>query len=565
LIIITTKPPAFSVKEAVQIAKEHYGMTVSAESLACEIGQNFLIKEEINQQYVLKIANPEESFDALDAQNQVMDLLNEQIKDCAFPLPQMNTEGERIIGVQGKKQYYNARLLNFLPGRFLAKVKPHSAATIKDLGRLFGKIDSLLAGFKHAGLDRYWHWDLQHASDIREYLGEITDSRRRNFADYFYLQFETLVLPSMHDLRRCIIHNDGNDHNILVSEKGRITGLIDFGDMVHSYRIFELAIALAYIMLGKDDPVAASLPFVSGYHEAFPLEPQEIEVLFAAACARLATSVTISAFQQKRQPENRYLSISTDPAWKTLERLISVNPIKAKNEFEAACGRRRAKPQTLDEQSILHFRKKHLGKMLSVSYQKPLKIVRGTMQYLFDDSGNTYLDCVNNVCHVGHCHPHVVRAAQRQMAMLNTNTRYLHDHIVQYARRLTGLMPETLSVCFFVNSGSEANELALRLMRSHTDARDTLVLDHAYHGNTSSVIDISPYKFDGPGGTGKPDLIHVAPLPDLYRGQFRAGNEAAAQYAEAAERVIHEVKAIGRSLAGFIHESVPGVAGQIVH
>src|SRR5229473_1101836 len=144
-----------------------------------------------------------------------------------------------------------------------------------------------------------------------------------------------------------------------------------------------------------------------------------------------------------------------------------------------------------------------LGKNVSISYERPLKIVRGWMQYLYDDTGRAYLDVYNNVPLVGHSHPRVVKAVQEQLALLNTNTRYLHDNVNRYAERLTRLLPEPLRVCFFVNSGSEANELALRLARAHTGREDIIVLEHAYHGHTNTLIDISPYKFDGPGGQGK--------------------------------------------------------------
>src|SRR5829696_7231673 len=164
-------------------------------------------------------------------------------------------------------------------------------------------------------------------------------------------------------------------------------------------------------------------------------------------------------------------------------------------------------------ESLLETRRQVLGGNLSVAYEKPLHIVRGSMQYLYDAEGRRYLDAYNNVAHVGHCHPKVVAAAQRQMELLNTNTRYLSDLILEYAQKLTATLPEPLSVCFFVNSGSEANELAIRLARAHTNARDMIVLEHAYHGNTTTLIDLSPYKHDGPGGEGAPPWVHKAPLP----------------------------------------------------
>jgi 4-aminobutyrate aminotransferase-like enzyme len=203
----------------------------------------------------------------------------------------------------------------------------------------------------------------------------------------------------------------------------------------------------------------------------------------------------------------------------------------------------------------LSARQRLLGRNLSVAYRNPLKIVRGLMQYLYDDNDREYLDAYNNVAHVGHCHPRVVQAGQEQLARLNTNTRYLSDLVNEYAARLTATLPEKLSVCFFVNSGSEANELALRLARAHTNARDLIVLDHAYHGNTTTLIDISPYKHNGPGGNGAPSWVHTVPQPDVYR----SFEQNFAQY------VIDVIEELGDAkLCGFIAESMPSVGGQIV-
>src|SRR5437868_6384042 len=132
-------------------------------------------------------------------------------------------------------------------------------------------------------------------------------------------------------------------------------------------------------------------------------------------------------------------------------------------------------------ESLIERRRRLLGKNLSVAYQEPLNIVRGSMQYLYDDEGRQYLDAYNNVAHVGHCHPKVVAAGQQQMALLNTNTRYLGDVIIEYAEKLTATLPDPLNVCFFVNSGSEANELAIRLARAYTKARDMIVLRSEEH------------------------------------------------------------------------------------
>jgi 4-aminobutyrate aminotransferase-like enzyme len=220
--------------------------------------------------------------------------------------------------------------------------------------------------------------------------------------------------------------------------------------------------------------------------------------------------------------------------------------------------------QRLGKAGTLSLRKELIGRNLSVEYREPLKIERGWMQYLFDETGQRYLDAYNNVPHVGHCHPRVVAAGEGQTRVLNTNTRYLHDNIIQYAERLTATLPAPLSVCFFVNSGSEANELALRLARAYTGQEDVIVLEGAYHGHTTSMIDISPYKHAGVGGRGAPSWVHSVPLPDTYRGLYRKEDPQAAQkYAAHVQRAAAGLARRGVGLAAFIAETCPSVAGQI--
>ena len=223
-------------------------------------------------------------------------------------------------------------------------------------------------------------------------------------------------------------------------------------------------------------------------------------------------------------------------------------------------------PESPSREETLAARRRLLGPNLSLSYRRPLKIVRGWMQHLFDDTGRAYLDTFNNVPLVGHSHPRVVRAAREQLGLLNTNTRYLHDNAVRYAERLTALLPEPLRVCWFVSSGSEANELALRLARAKTGRDDVIVLEHAYHGNTARLVDVSPYKFEGPGGGGRKPFVHVAPLPDDYRGAHRRGDPGrGAKYARALGEIVETLRAAtGSGACAFLAETLPSVGGQIV-
>jgi len=191
-------------------------------------------------------------------------------------------------------------------------------------------------------------------------------------------------------------------------------------------------------------------------------------------------------------------------------------------------------------------------------------VVRGRGAYLFTEQGEQLLDLVNNVAHVGHAHPQVVAAIHRQEALLNTNTRYLHDGLVTYAERLTSLFPEALNTCFLVCSGSEANDLALRLARAYSGGTDAVVVDGAYHGNLGSLVDLSPYKFDGPGGNGRAVHVQVAAMPDTYNGEFAGYPDAQARYAQSVADGFARIAGAGRQPAAFICESALGCGGQII-
>lgn len=220
---------------------------------------------------------------------------------------------------------------------------------------------------------------------------------------------------------------------------------------------------------------------------------------------------------------------------------------------------------TTEASELLARRRQLLGPSLSLSYRTPLHIVRGEGAYLFDADGRAYLDCVNNVAHVGHAHPRVVEAGAAQMRRLNTNTRYLHETVLAYADRLTALLPDHLEVAYFTNSGSESNELALRLARAATGRPDVACVDVAYHGNTQRLVEISPYKFNGPGGEGQRDDVQVVPLPDPYRGSHRgSGADVGEAYVRDARAVLDERAAAGHAAGAIIAEAIPSVAGQIV-
>jgi len=296
--------PAFDLESARAIAEENFGVRASARVLPSERDQNFLLTNDAGEKFVLKIANALESRELLEAQNAVLSHLERKILFCPRVVASLN--GERIT-TNGK---HFVRLMTYLPGVPLAEVQPHSPALLHDLGRKLGQLDRALADFDHPAVHRDFHWDLANGNRIiNEYSGLIAERE--------------LVLKCRFDvntdLRRSVIHGDANDYNLLV-ESDRITGLIDFGDIVYSWTIGELAVALAYVVLGKDDPFAAAQPVIEGYAEEFGSYEQD--VLWDLVRLRLAMSVCLAAHQLRQRPENKYLEISQSAIAETLPKLF---------------------------------------------------------------------------------------------------------------------------------------------------------------------------------------------------------------------------------------------------
>lgn len=560
--------PEFSLSDAAGIFGNFYGLKGKAESLQSERDQNFKITESSGIEYVLKISNSLEEISLLDMQNQAMQFLNNNVYSNVCPHPVPAGDGKLISSITDKSGVsYFVRLLNFIPGKNISELNPLSNKDLTEVGSMYGSIDAAFLNFQHSASHRYFYWDIKHINDVSKYLENIDDIERRKIAEHFILQYNVFVRPKLSGLRSSVIHNDGNDNNILrrkISEINESFSIIDFGDMVHTYTINELAILTAYIIFNGKSPLETASQIIKGYNSNLQLTTTELEVLFYLIASRLTMSVCISAYQYSNNPDNEYLKISEQPAWDTLEKLIAVNPSTAEESFKDICNITYNSPNAGDSR-LIDGRKKSLGSNLSVSYKKPLQIIRGFGQYLYDNRGNAYLDCVNNVCHVGHCHPKVVGAAQKQNSVLNTNTRYLHHNIIEYAERLTAKFPDKLNVCFFVCSGSEANELALRLAKNYTGRNDMIVVDHAYHGNTSSLIEISPYKYEGPGGRGKPKHVHKVNIPDVYRNPLNTDlKNPGVEYANEVKNLLEELESADVRPAGFIAESIAGVGGQII-
>ena len=540
------------VKDSVSnFLKSKYDISAEIKPLDGHVDKNYLLYINAIPQYVLKLSRDLTDKPFLKAQNLIFDHLKSLER---YDFPQI------ITGLDGKSIYlytdeegnqYQARLLKYLHGEFLAKTN-HSDHLLIDFGEFLAEMDKMLIDFQSPEImARHYEWDLQYFLEYADFLPYISDPAHRKLIEHFLLQFSEQISPIQHLLRKSVIHNDANDWNILSNEKN-VIGAIDFGDAVYSFTISEVVVGVTYIALESKDPLLKVSKVLEGYHRVLPIQELEIESIYYLLAARLCMSACQSAYLKRQRPDDTYVSIHEKAVWKLLSDWVAISPDRAANRFRKACSLPPKPPES--KEGYIEQRNKHLSKALSLSYQDPIVMERAAFQYMFDLSGKAYLDCVNNIMHVGHCHPRVVHAGQRQMAKLNTNTRYLYDALNEYAARLLDKFPPSLNKVFFVNSGSAASDLAIRLARNYTNRKELIVMDHGYHGNTTMGIEISPYKFKGRGGKGAEPHIHTAILP---------GSDYETDYSEADlyGRIDEFMK---NPISAFICEPIVGCGGQVM-
>ena len=518
---------------------------------------NYLIKTGDNR-YIFKTYKYNiELLSLVKAENEIL-LFLKKLDTTKYPKPIKFTDGShiKIQNINGEKLI--CRMLTFLDGEFLGDAKS-TKGLFKSFGVFLAEIDLNLQKIKNPTImARQWEWDIQYLDLNKKYIDDITNAKDRNTVNYFFQQFEENVRPILYKLRKQIIHNDANEWNVL-SKNGKLSGLIDFGDLAYSPLINELAVAITYACFNKKKPLKWASIILKSYSSKLPIKEEEIKILYYLIAARLVISVCNSAHSKKISPDNEYASVSEKSAWKMLYLWLSINPISAENKFRKAVNLPIEKPLSIEYSA--EKRNKHISSILSLSYNKPIYMVRSAFQYMYDAYGNTFLDAYNNIPHVGHSHPKVVAAGQQQMAKLNTNTRYLYDQLSEYAEKLLSKFPSTLNKVYFVNSGSAASDLAIRIAKIHTGHEKLIVMEHGYHGHTQTATDISDYKFNNPKGQGQKDYILKTQIPDTYRGKYTTNNpNAGKMYAQEA---IEQIENSDLPIAAFISEPIVGCAGQV--
>jgi 4-aminobutyrate aminotransferase-like enzyme/Ser/Thr protein kinase RdoA (MazF antagonist) len=556
--------PDFSVADAERIGRELYGLDAKGKEFYAERDRSFYLRAEDGREFVLKIVHEDEHEANIALQIEALNWIARQEPGLPIPRVQHAGTGAQIGHCPSKDgRDHLVWMLSYLPGTPMMETRFQSTAQ-REVGRFAGRMDRALRGFFHPAAGREVVWDARLAPRLASHLALIEDKADRTLLERIIADFTAGVLPKLDKLRAQVIHNDLNLHNVLVddAQPDCITGVIDFGDMIHAPLILELAVAGSDIVLA-DDPLDRVQELLRGYHEIVPLTGEETDLLYDLVQARNAAALAILARRRaQNMTEANYLESYAEPCRKAAWALHEIGRARASAAFRAAIEPRSvsvpripASEADADRAAMLARRRRVMGPQTYMFYDQPLHMVRGEGAWLYDVTGRRYLDVYNNVPHVGHCHPHVVEAIARQAAILNTNTRYLFDEVLDYAERLGATMPagSGLTACMFVNSGSEAVDLATRLAKAYTGHSGALVMEYAYHGWTEAVEALSP-EFR-PADQLKP---HVRTLisPDDYRGPYRRGaNDIAARYAADADRALQSLAEGGHKPALFIADA----------
>ncbi|MGI9529986.1 MAG: aminotransferase class III-fold pyridoxal phosphate-dependent enzyme [Acidimicrobiia bacterium] len=538
---------AFDKPEHIELASDHYGLVVQAKPLPSEVDDLARLDTRNGDTYVMRISPPGTDVATLRLIAEAM----AATADGGVPAPHTvaTTSGDDHVNLADGRV---VRLHTWLPDGTHGSAGM-SASVARSIGMTAGSLVNALARIPQPSAPRPdRHWDLTHASTtIADRLPHVATESARSLLEEVLERIERVPFS---DLPRQVIHNDLNPENLLVVDDA-VVGVIDFGDVAWTVRIGELAVACAYAMLEQDDPVNVGTAIAAAYGQTTTVTAAEAEWLFDLILGRLAISASIAAARPNSNPHHQNTSSGV---WSLLATLLAADTRWISAQFAAACVRQTPEAHPTSTKRLAADRQV-LGPSLSLSYREPLHIVRGRGAYLYDAEARRFLDGVNNVAHVGHAHPAVVEAAHTQASTLNTNSRYLHPEVLKYASRIADTLPHGLDTVFLVNSGSEANELAIRIARTATGRTDLACLDDAYHGNTGQLVNVSPYKFNGPGGDGPKDGVHVLPSPDPYRSPELAGAGAGEHYRNLADESLANAQP-----AALIAEALLGCGGQLV-
>ncbi|UVL56099.1 aminotransferase [Pseudomonas sp. B21-035] len=743
--------PEVSEQQAATLLQEHFGLSGSLQALGSQQDLNFLIDSD-HGRYVLKVCHGAYAEQELQAQHAALGFLRDQ--GLPVPAVQAARSGEQLLTVTVDGQPLRVRLLDYIEGQSLTRIKHMEPRLVAELGRLCARVDQALASFTHPGLERILQWDPRHAQALIDHLLPILDNnpqqaRVKAAADQAWEHLQPLI----NDLPSQAVHLDITDDNAVWARdeqrQWQLQGVIDFGDLMHTWRIADLSVTCAALLHHAEGDPLRILPAIEAYHALNPLSAAELNALWPLVVARAAVLVLSSEQQLSIDPGNSYSRDNLAHEWEIFDVATSVpfelmqaaimqasghelpalalegsapllpNPVAAQvigvdlgvlsehyqagNWEQAGIDQRLlaqqasasgaasslygqyrlsqthidnpAEPATfalhvelhlpcatvlqapwagtwhqygedsgclegsecslwlhgldqtpadgqalaigqslgatgalltvqlcrvaglyppafvvpsraqawqalcpspqailgfacdaeplVDAQALLARRDASFARSQKHYYQQPPHIERGWRNYLFDMQGRAYLDMLNNVAVLGHGHPRMVAESARQWSLLNTNSRFHYAAIAEFSERLLALAPSGMDRVFLVNSGTEANDLAIRLAWAYSGGRDLLSVLEAYHGWSVATDAISTSIADNPQALStRPDWVHPVIAPNTYRGAYR-GAESAADYLRDVDAKLDALAAEQRQLAGFICEPVYGNAGGI--
>ncbi len=551
--LTTMNPP--KVPEAVlqRFAAERYGLTGAWSALEGERDQNFRVRTAEGVPFVFKLCHPAEGVEVLVCQAEALEHIARV--DPALPVPRLRRSlgGEALPELTHEGQGYPVMLLSYLPGEVIGE-RVLTPGQLRAMGAMLARLGGAMRGFvSGAPANRHLLWDTRLAGDLEGEIPQLPVEDQALAADVM-ARHRAVSRPALDRVRAQIIHGDVHPFNALIGD-GAISGIIDFGDLVHGSLVQDLANAVADFLFPGRDLEAVIMDMIKGYVSVTPLEEAEADLILdmievrlmmtpliaaAKAAAGIVSHGSLTLFNTRSVPLIREL--------RALGRERLQNAVRRAANFPPKVGPR-------DEGLAETFARRRavMGNKPYVFYDPPIHMVRGEGVWLTDTAGRRYLDCYNNVPHVGHSHPYVVEAIARQARKLNTNTRYLTDQSIDYAERLGALAGDGLSAVVFVNSGSEANDLAWRMAKAWTGHSGGMAMEFAYHGVSEAIDAFSPS--NSPGVWQAPH-IRLLPPPDDYRGPWRRGEDGLAErYAALADPLIADLDRAGFGLAAFMVDS----------
>ncbi len=538
-VVLQAPPPRFEDAAAVGIGRETYGIDATgARNLGSERDQTFMLLDaSASPLAVLKVSNPAEDPDTLDMEALAAFHVHSVAPELNVAQPRSApgsrdsaeaSAGERArasrIALTHDDQTYWVRAYDVLPGRARLDPRTLSDQALIAWGETTANLGLALRAFMHPRALRTMPWDVQHAPAVRPMLGSIADGSARRLVEVVLDRFDDAVSPRWNHLRAQAIHSDLTADNVLADSDGRVVGIIDFGDLSYSALVVDLASVLDSLALGRpgEDMFRVARLVLDGYERRLPLEPLERELMGELWAARAAVGVAIGSWRAERGLEEPdFAERLNDTAVVMMEQILTLG-------WRETARRMGAEPTTsatrrsLDSaQPLVERRAAAFGPAMEpLSYDEPLEMAHASGVWMTSTDGNRYLDAYNNVVCLGHSHPRVTGAVARQWRVLNTNMRYLHPGVVELAERMADACPDGLDTVLFVNSGSEANDIAWRIARHHTGRTGGVCTAHAYHGITEASTAFSP---ESTLGT-RPSHVATWQPPDAYR-RLRPGSE----------------------------------------